>query len=64
MRDRDLLGTSCRESGYLFSVLQRGKRKGKGEKSERQREREKERGGKRSREKEVRQKLPLWERET
>ena len=46
MRDRDLLGTPCRESGYLFSGLWRGKGKGRREKSgeaERETEREIER---------------------
>ena len=64
---RDLLGMPCRESGYLFSGLWRGKGKGEGENGEEQRESQREmrkrnRRESRNGEKGERQKLPLQER--
>ena len=61
VRDRDLLGMPCRESGYLFSGLWRGNReRGEGKRVERERMG---RGEGRSGEKGERQKLPLSKRD-
>ena len=50
VRDRDLLSTSCRESGYLFCGICRERERGEGRRIERkrQRQREKKRNRKRS----------------